>query len=83
MRLCERLKNILFYFDRWSVRSASERSAILIKVADLIQENLTTLAELESRDQGKPVSLATTMDIPRAAYNMRFFATNILHQNDK
>jgi aminomuconate-semialdehyde/2-hydroxymuconate-6-semialdehyde dehydrogenase len=48
-------------------------------VADLIEANLDRLAKAESIDSGKPISLARTLDIPRAASNFRFFATAILH----
>ncbi|HEX7708170.1 MAG TPA: aldehyde dehydrogenase, partial [Thermoanaerobaculia bacterium] len=43
--------------------------------------NLDELARLESLDNGKPVSLAKRMDIPRAVANFRFFATAILHDS--
>jgi aminomuconate-semialdehyde/2-hydroxymuconate-6-semialdehyde dehydrogenase len=55
------------------------RSNILLKIADLIEQNLEKFARAESIDQGKPVWLARTIDIPRAAANFRFFATAILH----
>jgi len=66
-------------FPLWSKTRAEERSRILLKLADLIEQNLDELAALESRDNGKPVSLAKRMDIPRAVANFRFFATAILH----
>lgn len=66
-------------FPSWSVMRAEERSRILLKLADLIEQNLDELARLESDDNGKPVSLAKRMDIPRAVANFRFFATAILH----
>ena len=66
-------------FPSWSKTSKDERSAILYKIADLIESQLIFLAEAESRDNGKPVSLAKKVDIPRAAHNFRFFATAILH----
>jgi aminomuconate-semialdehyde/2-hydroxymuconate-6-semialdehyde dehydrogenase len=66
-------------FPSWSNVRAEERSRILLRLADLIEQNLDELAELESRDNGKPVSLAKRMDIPRAVANFRFFATAILH----
>lgn len=66
-------------FPQWSRTRAEERSRILLKLADLIEANLDELAALESRDNGKPVSLAKRMDIPRAVANFRFFATAILH----
>jgi aminomuconate-semialdehyde/2-hydroxymuconate-6-semialdehyde dehydrogenase len=66
-------------FDGWSRTTAEQRSRVLLKLADLIEANLEELARIESRDNGKPVSLARRMDIPRAVANFRFFATAILH----
>lgn len=40
-------------------------------------------AEAESHDQGKPVSLATSVDIPRASYNFRYFSGKILYTECK
>lgn len=68
-------------FATWSKTTAEARSKILLKLADLIEKNLDELAEIESRDNGKPVSLAKRMDIPRAVANFRFFATAILHES--
>ncbi len=69
-------------FSGWSGLSILERSKILMKVADLIDERREEFALAESADQGKPVWLAREMDIPRAALNFRFFASSILHQTD-
>src|SRR5438067_12726136 len=66
-------------FTDWSKKSAAERSSILLRIADLIERDLEKLARSESIDTGKPLSLARTLDIPRAASNFRFFATAILH----
>jgi aminomuconate-semialdehyde/2-hydroxymuconate-6-semialdehyde dehydrogenase len=66
-------------FPGWSQTSAAERSRILLRIADLIERDLDNLARAESIDTGKPLSLARTLDIPRAASNFRFFATAILH----
>lgn len=66
-------------FPGWSTTPADERSRILTRLADLIAENLDALALAESIDNGKPVSLARTVDIPRAESNIRFFATAIVH----
>jgi aminomuconate-semialdehyde/2-hydroxymuconate-6-semialdehyde dehydrogenase len=66
-------------FPEWSRKSAAERSKILLCIADLIERDLEKLARAESIDTGKPLSLARTLDIPRAASNFRFFATAILH----
>jgi len=66
-------------FAKWSATPAEQRSAIMIKIADLIDRDLDKLALAESTDQGKPVKLAKTVDIPRASANLRFYATAILH----
>ncbi|MFG0329712.1 MAG: aldehyde dehydrogenase [Phycisphaerales bacterium] len=66
-------------FPEWSATPAAERSRILLRIAELIEANLDDLARAESIDTGKPISLAKTVDIPRAASNFRFFATAILH----
>jgi aminomuconate-semialdehyde/2-hydroxymuconate-6-semialdehyde dehydrogenase len=66
-------------FPAWSATSKEERSNIMLRIADLIDKNLNALALAESIDNGKPVKLATHVDIPRAAANMRFYATAILH----
>ncbi|WP_415375555.1 aldehyde dehydrogenase [Patiriisocius sp. Uisw_017] len=64
-------------FPSWSNTTIDERSKILIKVADLIEQNLDKLAEAESLDNGKPLSLAKAVDIPRASSNFRFFGNAI------
>lgn len=66
-------------FPKWSGMSKQERSDIMIKVADLIESRMDEFASAESLDNGKPVSLATHVDIPRAVSNFKFFATAILH----
>ncbi len=66
-------------FPVWSTLPVAERSRILMKIADLIDQKLERLAVAESIDTGKPVSLARSVDIPRAASNFRFFASGIVH----
>ena len=66
-------------FPAWSESPAAFRSGLLLRIADLIDQRLDELAEAESLDTGKPVSLARTLDIPRASANFRFFATAVLH----
>ena len=63
----------------WSNMPAMERCRIMEKIADLIDRDRELLAQAESRDNGKPVSLARAMDIPRASENFRFFATAAVH----
>src|SRR5882724_5435980 len=67
-------------FPAWSGTPAAERSRYLLKLADLVEANIDELARLESIDNGKTLSLAKRLDIPRAVANFRFFATAILHQ---
>jgi aminomuconate-semialdehyde/2-hydroxymuconate-6-semialdehyde dehydrogenase len=64
-------------FASWSKTSVEQRSEILYKIADLIVSKLDTLAVAESMDNGKPLSLAKKVDIPRAALNFRFFSQAI------
>ena len=64
-------------FASWSQTTIEERSRILLKIADGIEARLQSLAEAESRDNGKPVALAKMIDIPRAASNFRFFGNAI------
>jgi aminomuconate-semialdehyde/2-hydroxymuconate-6-semialdehyde dehydrogenase len=63
--------------------AAQERSRIMLRIADLIDANLDRLARAECIDSGKPISLAKALDIPRAASNIRFFATAILHTHSE
>lgn len=66
-------------FAEWSVMPVEKRSAILLRIADLIDRDLDKLALAESIDNGKPVRLAKALDIPRASANMRFFASGAIH----
>jgi aminomuconate-semialdehyde/2-hydroxymuconate-6-semialdehyde dehydrogenase len=66
-------------FAGWSSMKVEQRSAVLLKIAELINRDREKLAMAESIDQGKPVKLAAAMDIPRAAANMHFFATAAEH----
>ncbi|KAG0038131.1 hypothetical protein BGZ82_001000 [Podila clonocystis] len=70
-------------FKTWSKTSRIERARVMNKIADLIESRLDEFARAESKDQGKPVELARTVDIPRAAHNFRFFAGRILHSVDE
>lgn len=66
-------------FPSWSGLSLQERSQWLMRIADGIEANLEDFARIESTDNGKALSIARTVDIPRAIANFRFFATAILH----
>ncbi len=66
-------------FPAWANTPKEERSDLMLKIASLIEARLPEFAEAESLDNGKPVSLARHVDIPRAVSNFKFFATAILH----
>ncbi len=66
-------------FDSWLGLLAEKRYAVLARIADLIDRDADALARAESIDQGKPVKLAKSMDIYRAAANIRFYATAAMH----
>lgn len=66
-------------FKEWSILPKEKRSYYLLKIAALIEKNLDKLSLAESIDNGKPLKLAKTVDIPRAAANFHFYGTGILH----
>jgi aminomuconate-semialdehyde/2-hydroxymuconate-6-semialdehyde dehydrogenase len=66
-------------FFLWSSIGNEARAKYLERLADYIEAHLEEFAEAESRDNGKPITLARTMDIPRAISNLRFFAGAIQH----
>ncbi|HLF20749.1 MAG TPA: aldehyde dehydrogenase [Bacteroidota bacterium] len=66
-------------FPSWSATSVEERSRALLRIAELIEKNLDNLALAESRDTGKPLALAKSVDMQRASVNFRFFAAAIIN----
>ena len=66
-------------FPVWSRMSAETRHDFLIKISNLIERDLDALAEAESIDNGKPKTLAKSIDIPRAVSNFKFYATAAMH----
>lgn len=58
----------------WSGLSGRERGRVLHRVAELIRENADKIAELESRDVGKPITLAHAVDVTNAANDYEHFA---------
>jgi aminomuconate-semialdehyde/2-hydroxymuconate-6-semialdehyde dehydrogenase len=70
-------------FPCWAHTPVAERSRILLRLAELIDRDLEKFARAESIDTGKPLTLARSLDIPRASSNFRFFATAILHTEDQ
>lgn len=70
-------------FPAWSRTPAPERSKALLRLADLIERDGDALARAESIDNGKVYRYARAMDAARAANNLRFFATMILHTTNE
>ncbi|MDB2419337.1 aldehyde dehydrogenase [Flavobacteriaceae bacterium] len=64
-------------FPKWSETTLEKRSQILSNIAHLITKKLPELAAAEAKDNGKPLELAKSIDIPRAAANFQFFANAI------
>jgi aminomuconate-semialdehyde/2-hydroxymuconate-6-semialdehyde dehydrogenase len=64
-------------FPKWSETTLEKRSQILYNIAHLITKKLPELAAAEAKDNGKPLELAKSIDIPRAAANFQFFANAI------
>ena len=63
--------------DEWGEASAAERSKVLNKIADAIEDHSEMLAVAESFDNGKPVRETLAADIPLAADHFRYFASVI------
>lgn len=63
--------------DAWGNTSATERSTLLNKVADIIQEHLEEFALVETCDNGKPIRETLNADVPLAIDHWRYFAACI------
>jgi aldehyde dehydrogenase len=64
----------------WGLTSAADRSAVLLKIADRMEQHLETLAVAETWDNGKPVRETLAADIPLAIDHFRYFAATIRAQ---
>ncbi|SAK71883.1 aldehyde dehydrogenase [Caballeronia hypogeia] len=58
----------------WSRMKPTDRERLLLRVADLIEANARELAEIESLDNGKPVTVAQGLDVSMAAQCFRYMA---------
>ena len=61
-------------FPTWGVTSITERSNILLKIADVIEKNLNLLATAECLDNGKPIRECMAADLPLVVDHWRYFA---------
>ena len=64
-------------FPSWSATTIEERHDVLMRISNKITDDLEELALAESIDNGKPLSSAKAVDIPRASSNFKFFANAI------
>ncbi|NNE98120.1 MAG: aldehyde dehydrogenase, partial [Pyrinomonadaceae bacterium] len=58
----------------WNASSATERSNMLLKIADIMEENLELLARVETWDNGKAIRETLNADLPLAIDHFRYFA---------
>lgn len=63
-----------FDHGEWSKMSAADRSRLIYKLADLIEENKQELAELETLDNGKPLRETMGADLPLTIEHFRYYA---------
>lgn len=61
-------------FPAWAAKPAQERAALLLAAADLIDAHAAELAEIETRDNGKPIRETTLVDVPLSSDHFRYFA---------
>lgn len=66
-------------FPIWSGMTGEQRGEILMRISKGIEARMDEFVAAESRDNGKPLSLAGHVDIPRAVSNFHFFATAAEH----
>lgn len=66
-------------FVEWSNTSTEKRSHVMLRIAELIKQNIDKFALAETIDQGKPLWLSKNGEIPRAISNIHFFGTAIEH----
>jgi aldehyde dehydrogenase len=66
--------------DKWGKTSTTERSNILLKIADRIEANLALIATADTIDNGKPIRETMNADIPLTVDHFRYFAGAIRAQ---
>lgn len=66
--------------DKWGTTSTTERSNILLKIADRIEANLALIATADTIDNGKPIRETMNADIPLTIDHFRYFAGAIRAQ---
>jgi acyl-CoA reductase-like NAD-dependent aldehyde dehydrogenase len=64
-------------FGSWKRTSPQERAAMLLRIADLIDENAAHLAMVETLDNGKPIRETSSIDVPYSSDHFRYFASAV------
>ncbi len=59
---------------KWSKLSARDRGRLLYKLSQLVEQHAPELAELETRDNGKPIKESLYVDVPQVVENFEYFA---------
>ncbi len=70
-------------FPAWAALDPQKRFRIMMRIADIIEQNSDSFARAETIDTGKPLSMSHSVDIPRAHAHFRFFASSILHYGNE
>ncbi len=70
-------------FPAWSKTSPAERSALLLKIADRLEQETERFATLETMDNGKPIRETTNVDVPASVDHFRYFAGVIRAHSDE
>jgi acyl-CoA reductase-like NAD-dependent aldehyde dehydrogenase len=60
-------------FESWSRTSSADRGRLLLRLADIIEDNAEEMAKLESVDTGHPIRDTTLLDVPRTVATFRYF----------
>ena len=61
-------------FPKWANTPMKERARLMRRLGELIDQNVATIAELETKDTGLPIHQTKNVLIPRASHNFEFFA---------
>ncbi|MEM9992309.1 MAG: aldehyde dehydrogenase family protein, partial [Bacteroidota bacterium] len=69
-------------FSAWTRLDPERRFRILMRLADILEQNQVEFARAEALDTGKPISMAVNYDVPDAQACFRYYATSILHQQN-
>lgn len=70
-------------FPDWQKTDSERRFRILMRIADIIEQNALTYARAESIDTGKPLAMSSSQDIPGAQAYFRYYASFLFHRKNE